>query len=190
MKLKTRDITQISLFVALMVIGAFIKIPNPFFPTVPITLQLFFCILGGLLLGSKKGLISMIVYLALGLVGLPVFALGGGIAYVFKPTFGFIASFIPAAFLSGIIKEKLIGKNQMLTILLASFVALLAVYVFGIAYMFLVMKNILMCEITIRGIIISMIPFIIKDILLVLTNAITVPSILEVLSTNRLNNEA
>ena len=68
-----------SLFAALCAIGAFIKVPLAW---LPITLQTFFSTLAGLLLGKKWGTVSVVVYLLLGLIGLPIFTQGGGIGYV------------------------------------------------------------------------------------------------------------
>lgn len=55
MDLKTRDLTMIAMFASLTAVGAFIKIP---LPIVPFTLQYFFCALGAMILGSKKGALS------------------------------------------------------------------------------------------------------------------------------------
>ena len=65
---------------------SFIRIPVPL---VPFTLQITFTTLAGLLLGSKKGAISVAVYVLMGLIGIPVFTQGGGFSYVLKPSFGF-----------------------------------------------------------------------------------------------------
>ncbi len=180
MKLNIRDITEISLFVALMTIGAYIKIPNLFFPTVPITLQLFFCILGGLLLGAKKGLISQVVYIALGLVGLPVFSLGGGIAYVFYPSFGFIVGFAFAAFFVGLVRDKFLKENKISIkgVYIASFVGLAIVYLIGIIYIYIIVKYVSVKEASLAGVFVGMIPFMVKDVLLTLINGIIVPPIL------------
>ena len=83
MRNKTYKMILVSIFAALTAVGAFIKIP---LPPVPFTLQVFFVILSGLLLGSRMGLASQIVYIALGLVGVPVFTEGGGLQYIFHPT--------------------------------------------------------------------------------------------------------
>ena len=82
MRNKTYKMILVSIFAALTAVGAFIKIP---LPPVPFTLQVFFVILSGLLLGSRMGLASQIVYIALGLVGVPVFTEGGGLQYIFHP---------------------------------------------------------------------------------------------------------
>ncbi len=103
-KLIAADIAECALFVALMTAGANISIP--FFP-VPLTFQTVLSVLAGLLLGWKKGAISMAVYCAAGLVGIPVFTnLGGGIAYVLMPTFGYVLGFILSALVAGLLVRK------------------------------------------------------------------------------------
>lgn len=77
MKFTTRELMLIPLFTALMIAGAFVRIP---FPLLPVTLQAFFCALAGLILGPRLSAVSMAVYAALGLAGVPVFAQGGGIS--------------------------------------------------------------------------------------------------------------
>ena len=97
------------MFAALMMIGANITAFAPFLTVggVPITLQTFFAILAGLILGSRLGAISMTVYMFLGLAGAPVFAkFGGGFRSLISPNFGFIVSFIFVAYVVGKIVEK------------------------------------------------------------------------------------
>ena len=84
-------------FVILTSLGAFVRIPLPFSP-VPITLQTFFVLLSGALLGSNLGTISQLSYLLLGVSGLPVFTgAGSGIFYLLGPTGGYIFGFVLAA---------------------------------------------------------------------------------------------
>ena len=71
-----REWVVITLFAALTALGARVTIPLPFTP-VPLTLQVLFPLLAGLLLGSKRGALSQAEYVAAGLAGLPVFAKGG-----------------------------------------------------------------------------------------------------------------
>jgi biotin transport system substrate-specific component len=95
-----------SLFAALTAAGAYIHIPIPFSP-VPITLQVFFVLLAGSILKSKWGSLSMIVYILLGIAGLPVFAGGSsGIGVLLGPTGGYIIGFILAAFIIGKLSER------------------------------------------------------------------------------------
>ena len=132
----TRDIILCALFAALIAIGAFIRIPIPY---VPITFQGFFVLLAGFLLGPKYGSISMLVYIALGLVGLPIFTEGGGVMYVLKPTFGFLIGFAVCALLAG----RLAGRLKKLTVgslFLAGMLALVPVYVIGAVYFYFIMN--------------------------------------------------
>ena len=75
---RTKNLVLIALFAALVAIGAFIKIPMPL---VPITLQFAFCLLAGEVLGVKGGT-AVLIYVIMGLIGLPVFTEGGGFMYV------------------------------------------------------------------------------------------------------------
>lgn len=70
---KTKSMIYCGLFTALIAAGAFIKIPVP---VVPFTLQYLFTMLAGLFLGSRRGMISVVAYMLLGLAGLPIFSEG------------------------------------------------------------------------------------------------------------------
>jgi biotin transport system substrate-specific component len=102
-----RELTLITLFAALTAIGARVAIPLPFTP-VPVTLQVLFPLLAGLLLGSKRGALSQAEYVAAGLAGLPIFAKGGsGLVYLLGPTGGYLLGFIAAAFVVGELAAKM-----------------------------------------------------------------------------------
>lgn len=98
-----RNMLFAALFAAMTCVGGWIRIPAPGFP---ITLQFFFCLAAGLLLGAKWGAVSQIIYLLLGLLGLPVFSLGGGLSYIMQPSFGFLLGLIPAATVAGLLRKK------------------------------------------------------------------------------------
>ena len=102
----TKDLAVCGLFASLIAVGAFIKIVIPVgVDTMNFTLQWLFVMLAGLLLGSKKGFLSVFTYLIIGLVGFPVFARGGGPAYLIRPTFGFLLGFALAAYAIGRVCE-------------------------------------------------------------------------------------
>jgi biotin transport system substrate-specific component len=83
-------------FSLLITIGAFVYIPLPFTP-VPITLQVLFVLLCGVLLGSRYGTLSVSLYVAAGILGLPVFAGAyGGFLRILGPTGGYIVGFLIA----------------------------------------------------------------------------------------------
>lgn len=125
-----------AMFVALTAIGANITSILPFLVIggVPITLQTFFAVLSGLVLGSRLGAFSMFVYMVLGLVGVPVFAqFKGGAAMLLSPTFGFILSFIFVAYVAGKIVER---KRTLPAYVTASLVAMAINYLFGTHWMY------------------------------------------------------
>lgn len=180
MRLSIKDMILVGLFAALMIVGTFLKIPNPLFPTVPITLQLFFCIFAGLLLGAYKGLISQGIYVMLGLVGIPVFAGGGGLDYIFKPTFGFILSFIFVAALVGYLLEKQKGFS-LTRLLTATSLGVVLSYIIGIGYMYLVRKFYSGADITVMALVIAMAPYFIKDIALAVLASLSALKIIPIL---------
>lgn len=128
--LKTKQLILCALFTALIAIGAFIKIP---IPVVPFTLQFLFTMLAGLLLGSKLGSLSVLIYILLGLIGLPVFTEGGGISYILKPTFGYIIGFLVATYITGLIAHQASTLSYK-RLLIANFTGLIIVYIFGMLY--------------------------------------------------------
>ena len=98
------------LFVTVLtVVAAQVSVPLPFTP-VPFTLQPMVVLLGGAALGSRLGMSSQILYLALGIAGLPVFAaspiLPQGFARLLGPTGGYLMSYPLAAFVTGYLAER------------------------------------------------------------------------------------
>ena len=92
-----------ALFTALTAVGAFIKIPVG--PT-PISAQLLFIALAGMILGPYWGALSQVLYVALGLAGLPIFTGGGGISYIYSPSFGFLLGFIFVPVIIGLLMRN------------------------------------------------------------------------------------
>lgn len=117
-----------SMFSVLIAVGAFIKIP---ISIVPITLQTLFVVLAGLLLGKKKATLSVLVYIIIGLVGIPVFANGGGITYVLQPTFGYLIGFLISAYFIGMMSTKYQSTKSMFLI---SILGMLIIYLVGMLY--------------------------------------------------------
>ena len=151
--LNTRDIVLCGLFAALIAVGAFIKITLPTEPY-PFTfsLQWLFVLLAGFLLGAKLGAMSVAAYLIIGLAGVPVFVHGGGPHYIFRAGFGFLLGFLVAAFLIGLISTRLLpatgpASNAFLStfskLMIAAVVGLVAYYVVGIAYYYLMYTYVL-----------------------------------------------
>ncbi len=92
---------RIGLVAALTAIGAFLVIPTQ---PIPFTMQPFFVFLAGIVLGPLDGALSQLVYLAVGGIGIPVFAgMKGGIGHLIGPTGGFLVGFVLCAALAGLI---------------------------------------------------------------------------------------
>src|SRR5699024_5315613 len=128
---KVFKLTIGAMFVALTSIGANITSIVPFLVVGgdPITLQTFFAVLSGLVLGSRLGAFTMFVYTLLGLVGAPVFArFSGGAGTLLSPTFGFIVSFILLAYVVGKMREL---NNSFLMYMFASLVGVAINYIIG-----------------------------------------------------------
>jgi len=126
------------LFVTVLtIVAAQISIPLPFTP-VPFTLQPMVVLLGGAALGARLGMSSQVLYLALGLAGLPVFAaspvLPQGFARLLGPTGGFLMSYPFAAFAAGYLAERRFDRRY-LTSVVAMGAGLAIVFASGIAWM-------------------------------------------------------
>ena len=140
-----------ALFASLIAAGAYIKIP---LPLVPVTLQLQFALLAGILLGPNKGALSCLVYALAGLAGIPVFTGGGGIQYIVSPTFGYIAGFIAGAFAAGHVVKRFAKRGTAACF--ASFSAgTLAVYISGLVYLYLIKRFSLGEEVDLRAFFLS-----------------------------------
>jgi biotin transport system substrate-specific component len=128
--LKSKEISLVALFAALTAVGGFISIP--FYP-VPLTLQIFFVLLSGSILGKKLGALSQIIYLGLGVIGAPVFHnFSGGIGILLGPTGGFLFGFIPGAYMTGLFYEKFKNSKFRFAGLVAS---IIPIYLIGILWL-------------------------------------------------------
>ncbi|ACJ34755.1 biotin transporter BioY [Anoxybacillus flavithermus] len=140
--MRAKDLTFIAMFAALMAIGANITSWAPFLVIggVPITLQTFFCVLAGAILGAKRGAMAMTVYMLIGLFGAPVFArFSGGFSTVIAPTFGFILSFILAAYVTGLLIEKSTNRS-IARFITATIIGMVINYVVGTNWMYAAFK--------------------------------------------------
>lgn len=135
---RTKDLAVCGLFSALIAVGAFIKIVIPVgADTMNFTLQWLFVLLAGLLLGSRRAFLSVTTYLVIGLVGFPVFARGGGPAYLIRPTFGFLLGFAIAAYAIGKVCE-LLRSSKVSAWFVAATVGYVIYYGMGILYFYFI----------------------------------------------------
>jgi biotin transport system substrate-specific component len=130
--LSARELSLVALFAALTGIGGFIRIPIPY---VPLTMQTLMVMFSGLLLGGKLGALSQLVYILVGLMGIPIFAHGGGPGYVLQPTFGYLLGFVCGAYIIGNITERRASLKHSV-LFLALVAGTLAIYVPGVAVLY------------------------------------------------------
>ena len=125
-------------FITATTLGAYVRIPVPGTP-VPITLQTFFVVLSGAVLGKRLGFFSQIGYILLGAIGLPVFqGCAFGVTHIFGPTGGYLVGFMAASFLVGKILER---ESKSLFRTLAAFaVGNIALYSLGIFWLMLIYR--------------------------------------------------
>ncbi len=119
---------------ATIILAISAKIKIPFYP-VPMTMQTFVVLFIGIFLGWKLGLFTVMLYLAEGIIGIPVFAgtpeKGLGITYFVGPTMGYLVGFLVAVFLSGFFN---FGKNYFLNFL-KLILSVSTIYLFGIFWL-------------------------------------------------------
>ncbi|MBE0599678.1 MAG: biotin transporter BioY [Desulfuromonadales bacterium] len=110
-------------FTLLTALAAQIEIPTR---PVPFTLQTLAVVVAGALLGPRKGALSMLLYLAMGAIGMPVFSSGGfGLATLFGPTGGYLLSFPAAAALVGLLVSKA-NRTWTIALVMAAGMALVS----------------------------------------------------------------
>lgn len=164
----SRDLKKMvfaALFASLTAVGAYMKIPLPITP-VPVTMQVFFVLLAGCMLGSRWGAISVIVYLLLGIAGFPVFAGGAsGPGVFFGPTGGYLIGFIFAAFVTGKLSESF-SRNSVLKNTLFMIVGLCIIYALG-ALRLMAVANLSFRQTMVAGVL----PFIVGDLITLLLAA-------------------
>ncbi len=137
--LSLREMILCALFVALVTAGTFIRIPVG---TDVYTLQFLFTLLAGLLLGARLGAMAVATYVLLGLVGVPVFASGGGPGYVLQPTFGYLIGFVVQAWYCGAASRRF-GSRTFRRLLAVNCIGMAIVYVIGISYFYFVSNYII-----------------------------------------------
>jgi len=178
MKPQLKEMILISIFAALMVVGAKLSIPTPF--GVPLTFQLFFAIYAGLLLTARNALFSQLIYILLGLIGLPVFAYGGGLPYIFNPTFGYILGFALTAFVIGYLMNGMV-EIKLTKVLIICLIGYVLTYIVGNVYFYLIKNLYLDAPISLLNIFTIMIPYMIKDLVLLVTAAYSATIVIPVL---------
>lgn len=133
-----RNLVFTALFAALICVAAPFSVQAG---PIPITLATFAIYLAGTILGGKRGMIAVIVYILLGAVGLPVFSnFQGGFGVLFGPTGGYIIGYIPLVLITGIFAEMNIKKNRAFVTVIGMILATAALYAFGTVW-FMIMSG-------------------------------------------------
>jgi len=167
LKFTSREIALAGLMAAIMVVVTMITRIPFVHAVVPFSLQPLVAVLAGVLLGARIGALSMVVYLLLGLVGLPVFATQpfGGPAYVLKPTFGFLLGQVLAAYVAG----KILAGNKnwsFVNYLLASLAGMAVIYLVGLPYIYGILNLYVGKAVSVMGVLkIGFLPFVLWDVL-------------------------
>ena len=128
--MKVKQQVLCAVFAAVIAICAQLIIP---IQPVPISLANFGILLAGGFLGRKYGTISVLIYILLGSIGLPIFAMGkSGISVLVGPNGGFIIGYITTAFITGVVTEKYMDKKYI--IFVGMFMSVLTCYLCGISW--------------------------------------------------------
>lgn len=131
-KLAVKELVLCALFIALITVGTFVRIPVG---TDVYTLQFLFTLLAGLMLGARLGAIAVGAYILLGLIGVPVFASGGGPGYVLQPTFGYLIGFVLQAWFCGKYVCQL-SQINFRKVLMVNVGGMAIVYLLGISWFY------------------------------------------------------
>ncbi len=127
-KSQIQKILLTALFTAFTAAGAILHIGDA-------SLQTLFSALSGILLGPVWGPVSQLLYVLMGLMGVPIFIEGGGLFYATHPTFGFLLGMILSSFVTGILTEKTVMNLWMVSIL-----GLLSAYLVGLPFLYLISR--------------------------------------------------
>ncbi len=151
---KLRWMVLASLMAALTAVGAYIHVP---IGPVPIVLSTLFVLLSGLLLGSRWGLVSMVLYLFVGAIGIPVFSGGrGGFAHFLGPTGGYLFGYVLASWVTGFIAER--SRSIFILEIFSVIMGELAIYSLGVPWLKMVTQMSWS-----KALMVGMIPFLIGD---------------------------
>ncbi len=152
----------------LIALSAQIAISLPFTP-VPVTAQTLAVLLIGAVLGSKRGVLALLVYLSEGAAGFPVFAGGkSGLIWLAGPTGGYLIGFVVAAFITGFLAERK-WDRRVITSFLAMLIGNVIIFIFGL----LVLQSYVGMD---KVLALGLYPFILGDIVKLALATILLPS--------------
>jgi len=161
--MKTRKLAMTSVMAALMCLaGMLLHWVSP--AMVPFSVLPVLALMSGIILGAEYASMAMLVYLVLGLFGLPVFSSApfGGLGYILKPTFGFIVGYIVAAYVVG----KVYREGSLPRAIVGVLTGLVTLYIIGLSYLYMILHLVLHRPTSVAGVMmIGFAPFILGDLL-------------------------
>ena len=156
MNSKTEKLVFYALFAAFTAILSQIAIPLPFTP-VPVNLATLSVVLSGALLGPIGGMMSQLIYILIGAVGLPVFSgFTGGLGVLIGPTGGYLFGYLFCALVTGALVNKVSRKQFLL--LVAIIAGILVCYIVGTIWFIFVMKTTIL-----NALLLCVAPFLLGD---------------------------
>ena len=172
---KTICMAEIALLSAVLCVISPVTIPVPASP-VPLSLALLGVYLAAILLGAKKGALCVLLYLLIGMVGLPVFSgFSGGAGMLLGPTGGYLIGYIPCALITGwlgrrkIRKNSLSGRWQVIWNGISMAAGTLVCYVFGTGWFLVIMKGAYTLS---QALLVCVVPYLVFDSIKILAAAV------------------
>lgn len=129
----TKKLVLMSMMLALLILSSKLVIPLPLLDFISIQIVIVYMLYP--ILGKYHSFLTLFLYLLIGLVGLPVFAAGGGILYVLRPSFGYLLAFLILPFIQDTIKKGL-GKTSptFTNVFMQNVICLVFIYLLGLSY--------------------------------------------------------
>jgi len=160
--LKTKKLAMTSVIAALMCLAGMLLHWSP--GLVPFSVLPVLVLMSGIILGAEYAAMAMLLYLVLGLFGLPVFSSApfGGVGYILKPTFGFLLGNVAAAYVVG----RVYREGSLWRAIIAVLAGLAALYLFGLSYLYIILQWVLHSPTSVVGVLkVGFIPFIVGDLI-------------------------
>lgn len=161
--MKTKKLAMTAVMAALMCLaGMLLRWVSPAF--VPFSVLPVIVFMSGLILDAEYAAMAMLVYLVLGLFGLPVFSAApfGGFGYILKPTFGFLLGNVAAAYVIGLVYRK----GSLWRAIVGVLAGIATLYLFGLSYLYYILNSVLHHPTSVAGVLmIGFVPFIIGDLI-------------------------
>lgn len=182
---KTKELVEVALFAAVLCVTAPFAIPVPVSP-VPLTLATFVIYLAAVMLGAKQSAVCVLVYLLLGMVGLPVFSgFSGGIGILLGPTGGYLMGYVPCAWIVGMLtiamhRGKCFGARQFVKNAFAMVIGTLVCYVFGTVWFLIVMDG---SYTVTQALLVCVVPYLVFDFVKILAAAAVAKPMKRILQT-------